>query len=141
MIIRKIRESFPDHSILAEESGEHDKDSNYLWVVDPLDGTTNFSFHNPIWAVSIGIFKDKEVVAGVVYSPVLDEIFVAVKNAGVTLNGEEIKISQIPPEKEIHTFCHGSDMKSLKIALKYYEHQKLHGFDCRQLGSAAMEFT
>lgn len=141
IIIKQICKSFPKHSILAEESGEHDKDSKYLWVVDPLDGTTNFSFHNPLWAVSIGVFKDKEAVVGVVYSPILDEVFVAVKGQGATLNQEKIIISRTEKAKEIHTFCHSAGERSLDLVLKYYDYQKRNGFDCRQLGSAALELS
>ena len=71
----------------------------------------------------------------------MDEMFAAVKGGGVTLNGNNIKISRIEREKEIHTFCHGRDQASLELALKYYRHQKLNGFDCRQLGSAALELS
>ena len=52
IIIKKIKEYFPDHHILSEEQGDNQKKSDYLWIIDPIDGTTNFSIHNPLWSVS-----------------------------------------------------------------------------------------
>ena len=92
-ILREIRKNFPKHEILSEEAGKNGKTSDYLWVVDPLDGTTNFSIHNPLWAVSIGVAYKAEVVFGVVYAPYLDELFVAEKGKGAKLNNKSIKVS------------------------------------------------
>ena len=80
-IIKKIQEAFPEHSILSEERGALLTDSEYLWVIDPLDGTTNFTHNLPIFAVSIGLVKkDIETVCGVVYNPAANKCFYSEKN-------------------------------------------------------------
>ncbi|MBR1544036.1 MAG: inositol monophosphatase [Muribaculaceae bacterium] len=90
-----IRLTYPTHSILSEESGLTDSDtSEYLWVVDPLDGTTNFSAGLPLFNVSIGVKHKGETVVGVVYAPYLGELFTAVKGRGAFLNGERIHASE-----------------------------------------------
>lgn len=94
LIISKINETFPDHDILAEESGEYSRRSSWRWVIDPLDGTTNFSQGLPLFCVSIALEHDGEPVVGVVYAPYLNEMFSAVKGAGATLNGCPIHCSK-----------------------------------------------
>ncbi len=144
IILSKIKKNFPEHQILSEEAGRikpKKKENDYLWVIDPLDGTTNFSMHNPLWSVSIGVFKNNEIILGVIFAPFLGEIFVAEKGKGAKLNNKKIKVSNISKEKVLNTFCHGSTLKDVKRAIRYYNYQKLHGFDCRQLGSAALELA
>ena len=93
IIINHIKEKYPSHSILSEESGEADFHSDYRWVIDPLDGTTNFSNGLPYFSVSIGIEYKGEAIVGVVYAPYLGELFHAVKGGGAWLNGKPIKAS------------------------------------------------
>jgi len=140
IILSEIRKNFPDHRILSEEDGMSGTNGNYLWIIDPLDGSTNFSMHNPLWCVSIGVAYKNEVVIGVIYAPILNEIFIAEKGKGAFLNGKKIKVSG-HTEKALHTFCHGRSQKEIKRALRYYRHQKLRELDCRQMGSAALELA
>ncbi|MCK5062128.1 inositol monophosphatase [Candidatus Parcubacteria bacterium] len=141
IIINAISRNFPVHRILSEESGRTKNKSDYLWIIDPLDGTTNFSFHNPLWSVSIGLAYKDELILGLIYAPVQDELFIAEKTKGARLNGKKIKVSKSKEKKLIHAFCHGQQERDIKLALKYYNYQKLHSFDCRQLGSAAIELA
>lgn len=141
IIKRIIKTSFPDHQILAEESGYSSKKSPYLWIIDPVDGTTNFSMHNPLWAISIALCYQGEVQLGLVLAPVLGEVFLAVKGLGAFLNGQPIRVSDKRLKEAISTFCHGRETKYVKRALKYYEKQKLSYFDCRQMGSASLELA
>ena len=93
-IIKEIQENFPKHSILTEEKGELLSDSEYLWVIDPLDGTTNFAHNLPIFSVSIGLVKkNSETICGVVYNPAADKCFYAEKNKGAYLNKKPIKVT------------------------------------------------
>jgi myo-inositol-1(or 4)-monophosphatase len=140
-IIKTIRKSFPKHQILAEESGETTTKSDYKWFIDPLDGTTNFSMHNPIWATSIALSYKNKVILGIIYSPSLEEFFYTEKGKGAYLNNKKIKVSKFSGEKVINTFCHGNQEKHIKKAIKYYNKQKLAQFDARQLGSASMELA
>jgi myo-inositol-1(or 4)-monophosphatase len=89
----EIARIFPRHSILAEESGQTDNRPSHVWVVDPLDGTTNFAHDYPAYCVSIGLEVEGENVLGVVYDPVHDEMFSAVKRQGAYMNRVQIHVS------------------------------------------------
>lgn len=93
LIVDSINELYPDHSILSEESGLHEGDAEWQWVIDPLDGTTNYSNGLPIFNVSIGTKHYGETVVGVVYAPALGEMFHAIKGHGAFLNGKAITCS------------------------------------------------
>ena len=98
LIKELIASHYPDHRILAEESGASDSSgtgSDYCWIIDPLDGTTNFAHGLPCYAVSIGIERSGEMVAGVVYDPTRDQLFAAQRGAGAHLNGTRIKVSDV----------------------------------------------
>ena len=90
IIVGAINRLYPSHSILSEESGMHDGDSEWQWVIDPLDGTTNYSNGLPVFSVSIGVKHRGETVVGVVYAPALGELFHASKGGGAFLNGRPI---------------------------------------------------
>ena len=90
-IIKQIRTAYPEHSILSEEAGDISTDSEYLWIIDPLDGTTNFTHNLPIFAVSIGLVqKGIRTICGVVYNPAADKCFYAEHNKGAFLNNKPI---------------------------------------------------
>jgi myo-inositol-1(or 4)-monophosphatase len=88
-----IQKKYPGHSILAEESGELRKDSEYLWVIDPIDGTTNFAHGLPIFSVSIGLQKNNHTIAGVVYDVMQDITYTAEEGSGSFSNSEKISVS------------------------------------------------
>ncbi len=92
-IMGKIRKKYPHHDILTEETGHHHKKSDYLWIIDPLEGTLNYSHHLPIWAVNIGLFYRGKPCLGVIYAPVLKEVFHASKGKGTYLNGKRIHVN------------------------------------------------
>lgn len=90
VIINNINRTYPQHAILSEEMGGNAIESDYRWIIDPLDGTTNFSNGLPMFSVSIAVEYRGEVIVGVVYAPYLDEMFHAVKGGGAWLNGKPI---------------------------------------------------
>ncbi len=92
-LIHEIGKNFPEHAVLGEESGEHTGLADYRWVIDPLDGTNNFSQGLPVFTVSIGLQYKKETVLGVVYAPYFDELYTAVKGKGAFLNAAPIHVS------------------------------------------------
>ena len=92
-IIAGIRKHFPHQDILAEESGHSHSTSDYLWVIDPLEGTLNYAHGLPLWAVNIGLFYKGEPLVGVIYAPVLNELFYASCGKGTFLNGKRIHVS------------------------------------------------
>ncbi len=141
LIIEKIKKSFPTHSILTEETGSLAEGDDYRWVVDPLDGTTNFSQGLPIFSVSIALEYKGDAVIGVVFAPYLKEMFYAVKGEGAYLNGKKIVCSSksrleqavvstgIPYDKMINP---DNNLKELgKVA------PKVRGL--RRMGSAAID--
>ncbi len=93
-ILRIISREFPDHDILTEETGAHSKGSEYKWIVDPLDGTTNYAHGYPAFCVSIGIAYKGKLMVGVVYDPTRDELFWGVRGKGARLNGKRIRVSK-----------------------------------------------
>ena len=94
-IQRHLLGKFPQSALLAEEGGAHAGTSGERWIVDPLDGTTNYAHGYPLFCVSIAYERDGEVLAGVVYAPVMAECFAAERGAGATRNGEPIAVSSI----------------------------------------------
>ncbi|BBO79437.1 inositol monophosphatase [Desulfosarcina ovata subsp. sediminis] len=94
-IIDTLMRSFPDHAILAEESGRHGS-SGQRWIIDPLDGTTNFAHNLPLFCVSIAFAVDDAIRAGFVLAPLMEEFFMAVKGEGALLNGSPISVSATP---------------------------------------------
>ncbi len=91
--INAIREKYPEHSILSEESGENKAvNSEYLWIIDPIDGTTNYAQGLPIFSISIALQYQRETVLGVVYVPMLDLLFEAIKGQKAFLNGKQISV-------------------------------------------------
>lgn len=94
MIIHYIQSKFPDHSILAEESGETKKSSDYMWIIDPVDGTTNYAHGYPLFAISIGLQHKSQMLLGCIYLPALKEFYWAIKGEGAFMNNKPIKVSQ-----------------------------------------------
>lgn len=92
-IVEVIRDKFPNHSFLAEESGRSEGESEYCWVIDPLDGTTNFAHGFPWFAVSIALRRGTETLIGVVYHVMQDELFTAAVGEGAHSNGKRLRVS------------------------------------------------
>ncbi|MBN1997699.1 inositol monophosphatase [candidate division KSB1 bacterium] len=93
IIIEKIQKQYPGHKILAEESARAES-AEFRWIIDPLDGTTNFIHGYPVYSVSIALEHNGEIILGVVYDPSRDELFTAEQGRGAYLNGKRIKVSQ-----------------------------------------------
>lgn len=135
-----IQSEFPQHSILGEEMGEKETNSPYRWIIDPLDGTTNFLTANLFFNTSIAVAKEGEPVVGVVYNPLQDELFWAETGKGAYLNQDQIQVKATSSlEEAILTFCHGKSKRSIRRIVPIYRQMKLQAIDARQLGSAALE--
>ncbi|MDQ4070619.1 MAG: inositol monophosphatase [Actinomycetota bacterium] len=93
LIVEGILNARPDDAVLGEESGGHEGTSGVRWVIDPLDGTTNYLYRHPVWAVSVAAEVDGRVEVGVVASPGLQETFTAVRGKGAWLNGDPVAVS------------------------------------------------
>ena len=92
-LLDKIRNYYPQHAVLTEESGVHKGEAEYEWVIDPIDGTTNYAHGFPLFCISIAVRFRGEAVIGVVYVPALDELYEAIKGHGALLNGNPIQVS------------------------------------------------
>jgi myo-inositol-1(or 4)-monophosphatase len=147
-IIRKeIEDSFKDHSYVTEEAGLTDKGSDYLWIIDPLDGTSNFADQNPLFAVSIALWHRGEPLLGVIEAPMMRERFVAVRDYGAFHHDllrdttRKAKVSGVKRASSAYgVYCEGgvkNKKKSLGLLGKYYMQIK----DTRKLGSAALELA
>ncbi|MGB2599755.1 MAG: inositol monophosphatase family protein [Candidatus Omnitrophota bacterium] len=140
IIIERIRKEYPDHAILAEESGEKQGQSEYEWVVDPLDGTTNYAHRFPVFCVSIGVKRGDEVEVGVVYDPSRDELFEACRGKGALLNGSPIKVSSADAVRDSLLATGFAYNVEGKIAnLDYFKRMLESAQAVRRLGSAAID--
>ncbi len=94
MITEFLSQRFPDHGIVAEEGSEKDASSDFSWIIDPLDGTTNYAHGFPVYCVSIGLLYQNQVILGIIYNPILNELFRATLGEGAFLNDRPIKVSK-----------------------------------------------
>ena len=143
-IIDRIKETFPHHDILAEESGNASGNpSPSKWIIDPLDGTLNYSHGDPCYCVSIGLEHEGQLEVGVVYNPCLDELFVAARGKGATLNSIPIKVSTIPTLQEslLVTGFHPKVVNSLDDNLNHFCRFMKKCQAVRRPGSAAMDLV
>jgi myo-inositol-1(or 4)-monophosphatase len=141
IIINKIRGKYPDHDFLAEESGSHNKQSEYRWVIDPLDGTLNFTHGVPLYCVSIAVEVRGEVVAGVVYEPNLDELFTAEKGKGAFLNKKPIRVSRVDTliQSMMVTGFPYTIRDNPENAVQHFVNLLMKAQGIRRLGSAAVD--
>jgi myo-inositol-1(or 4)-monophosphatase len=140
-IMEVIKADFPNHFILSEEAGEIKMDSEYKWIIDPIDGTINFANGLPICCVSIGLEHDGKLVMGAVYNPFMNEFFFAQKGFGATLNDHKIKVST---KTDLQKSClvTGFPYTYLDTAngpLQVFERFIRKGIAVRRLGSAAID--
>ncbi|MEK7249415.1 MAG: inositol monophosphatase family protein [Bacteroidota bacterium] len=142
-IIGIIKRKYPNHAILAEESGASESSSDYKWVIDPLDGTTNFLHGLPIFCVTIGVEYKGEIVAGVVYDPNLDELFTAEKGSGAFLNGRRLKVSSASSliNSLLVTGFPYDIAQNPDNAIGHFVNFLVEGQGLRRLGSAALDLS
>ena len=140
-IISIIKKHCPDHSIISEESGEEKQDSDYQWIIDPIDGTVNFAHGIPICCVSIALKYKDDLILGSVFNPMMNELFFAERGKGATLNGMPISVSR---KSDFRKAClvtgfpyKWPDLREHPI--KVFERFVLEGLPVRRLGSAAID--
>ncbi len=137
-----LSKDFPGYSFLGEETGLDKRDSEFTWVVDPLDGTTNYSMRNPLFNTAIALVKGDVPVMGVVYCPVQDEMFTAAAGKGAFLNGNAIRVSSTGPGEKSHTgFCHSRSGKTIDEMSRIFSGFKRLNDSFRQYGAAELELA
>lgn len=139
IIIDEISRKHPDHNILTEETGLIDNGSDFTWVVDPLDGSSNYVNHNPFFAVSICLACEGEPITGVVFAPFIEEFAVARKGHGCTLNGRPVRVSETAGlGKSYIVGCPGGEKNNIRFSeMSYSLNTSIKDF--RKMGSAAIE--
>jgi myo-inositol-1(or 4)-monophosphatase len=142
-IVSMILNTFPDHDILTEESPFEGKGSSWKWIIDPLDGTTNYFHGFPCFCVSIGLEVEDEVKLGVIYIPTLDELFHAEKGKGAFLNGEQIVVSRIDRLNRglLGTGFPYDVHEHADFYLRYFRKFIKKSFAIRRPGSAAIDLS
>ncbi len=119
VILNILKSTFPDHTIVTEESGKQNRPSDYCWYVDPLDGTANFVAGIPYFSVSIALSYRGEIILGVVFNPILNELYRAEKGKGAFLNNKSIMVSKKKDlEDAFLSSAHSSNENNLKEALR-----------------------
>lgn len=142
IIIKMITSRFPGHSILSEESGVMDNRSEYRWIIDPLDGTTNFAHAFPFFSVSIALERAGEIVMGAVYDPCRDELFFAESGRGAYLNKKRIEVSGVRKLSGAFLatgFSYGIQRKDKNIG--NYRRLLNRTMAIRRAGSAALDLS
>ncbi len=144
MIVSRIRRHFPQHDFLAEEgSGPTGGRSEYKWVVDPLDGTTNFTHGFPVYCVSIGLEYKGEIILGVIYDPNFDELCAAERGSGAYLNGRKIRVSTIGevPRSLLVTGFPYNIRENPNRAVEHFIAFLMEAQAVRRMGSAAIDLA
>lgn len=142
LIINRLNQYFPEHAIVAEEGGGHSGMSGYRWYVDPLDGTTNFAHTFPMFCVSMGLEKDGELIVGVIYDPLRDELFSAEKDAGARLNQAPLHVSRASRlEEALVATGFPSKKRHKSINIHFYHQISMRSHGVRRAGSAALDLA
>lgn len=136
LIIKKIKSNFPGHGIIAEESGKQEADNEHIWIIDPLDGTHNFIRDIDIFGVSIGVVRNNEFIAGIIYMPKGDELYTAFKGEGAYKNGKKISVSSNTELNDCSISFDSSIRYSPQVMLKVLGSLAKEVFNVRMFGSS-----
>jgi myo-inositol-1(or 4)-monophosphatase len=142
LVLNRLRERFPNHGIVAEEGGRAEMRSEYRWYVDPLDGTTNFAHGFPMWNVTLGLARNEEIIAGVVYDPLNRELFAAERGAGARLNGAPMHVSKtLRLDDALLATGFPSRRRHQNVNIHFYYQVAMVTHGVRRGGSAALDLA
>jgi len=144
ILINELQKARPSYSILSEEIGQINNDKSFKWIIDPIDGTANFLHGIPHFAISIGLEHDDEIICGIVYDPIKDEMFVAEKGNGSYLNNQRMRVSSRSKLKDCIVFTGGPKFESKSRELAIEEYKKFSSktlIPIRKLGSASLDMA
>ena len=144
ILINELQEARPSYSILSEEIGQINNDKSFKWIIDPIDGTANFLHGIPHFAISIGLEHNDEIICGIVYDPIKDEMFVAEKGNGSYLNNQRMRVSSRSKLKDCIVFTGGPKLESKNKELALEEYKKFSSkilIPIRKLGSASLDMA
>ena len=142
-IINTIHAAYPDHSILAEESGEQLGKDEITWIIDPLDGTTNFLYELPHFAISIAVVEKGRVQHGVIYDPIRDELFTASRGRGASVNGKRMRVvdQKVLEKCLLGTGFPFRDTDNIDTYMGTFKDFMTQCRDIRRAGSAALDLA
>jgi myo-inositol-1(or 4)-monophosphatase len=142
LIVERLRSHFPSHSIIAEEGGGSEGASEYRWYVDPLDGTTNFAHGFPAYNVTMALERSGELIAGVIFDPLRNEMFTAERGSGAYLNHHRIHVSKAPAiETSLVATGFPSRKRHLDVNVHFYYQLAMLSHGVRRAGSAALDLA
>ena len=144
ILIDELLKASPSYSILSEEIGEINNDDSFKWIIDPIDGTSNFLHGVPHFAISVGLEHNKEIICGIIYDPIKDEMFTAEKGNGSYMNNQRMRVSSRSKLEDCMIFTGGPkrDAKNRELALKeYYKFSIKVLTPIRKLGSASLDMA
>ena len=144
ILIDELQKARPNYSILSEEIGEINNDQSFKWIIDPIDGTSNFLHGIPHFAISIGLEHNKEIICGIIYDPIKDEMFVAEKGNGAYLNNQRMRVSVRSKLKDCIIFTGGPRYDSVNRELSLKEYNSFSSkilTPIRKLGSASLDMA
>ena len=144
ILIDEFLKARPNYSILSEEIGEINNDDSFKWIIDPIDGTSNFFHGVPHFAISVGLEYNKEIVCGIIYDPIKDEMFTAEKGNGSYLNNQRMRVSSRSKLEDCMIFTGGPKREATnkELALKeYYKFSTKVLLPIRKLGSASLDMA
>ena len=142
LVVERLQSRFPQHGIVAEEGSGHSSPSEYRWYVDPLDGTTNFAHSLPIFNVTLALERAGEMLAGVVFDPIRQEMFTAELGSGAWLNNRRIRVSAVS-RLESSLLCTGfpTRRRHLNTNVHFYHQLAMATHGVRRTGSAAIDLA
>ena len=144
ILIEELTKARPNYSILSEEIGQINNDESFKWIIDPIDGTSNFLHGIPHFAISIGLEHDKEIICGIIYDPIKDEMFTAERGNGAYLNNKRMRVSSRLKLKDCMICTGGPRQKSKNRELVLQEYERFSSkvlIPIRKLGSASLDMA
>ena len=144
ILIDELSKARPNYSILSEEVGQITNDQEFKWIIDPIDGTANFLHGIPHFAISVGLEKKGEIICGIIYDPIKDEMFLAEKGNGSYLNNQRIRVSARSKLKDSIIFTGGPRQTSNNKELSFEEYRKFSSLvntPIRKMGSASLDMA
>ncbi|MCC6585271.1 MAG: inositol monophosphatase [Bryobacterales bacterium] len=142
LVVERLRSHFPNHSIVAEEGGGHESNSEFRWYVDPLDGTTNFAHGFPMFNVTLALEQAGKLIAGVIYDPVRQEMFAAELHGGAYLNHRRIHVSKAKRlEESLFATGFPSAKRHQSVNVHFFHQMAMITHGVRRAGAAALDLA
>ena len=142
LVVERLRSHFPSHSIVGEEGGGHQGSSEYVWYVDPLDGTTNFAHSYPVYNVTLGLEHKGEIIVGVVFDPSRQEMFSAERGSGSYLNNRRMRVSTAKRLEDcLVSTGFPARRRNLNVNIHFYHQMAMATHGVRRGGAAAIDLA